>query len=58
MTSHSPAWQAARAARRARRAADPVVADRRRQHEARATQPDRHPHVTALAQAAAEREAS
>lgn len=34
--SHSPAWQAARAARAARRATDPEVQDRRRQHEARA----------------------
>lgn len=33
--SHSPAWQAARDARRERRAQDPAVQDRRRQHQAR-----------------------
>lgn len=35
--SHSPAWQAARDARRERRAADRAVQDKRRQHEARET---------------------
>lgn len=33
--SRSAKWQAARDARRERRAADPAVQDRRRQHQAR-----------------------
>lgn len=49
--SYSPAWQAARAARRERRAHDPAVQDRRRQHEARQAAQERHVHLSTLAAA-------
>lgn len=49
--SHSPAWAAARAARAARRAQDPAVQGRRRQHEAAAQAEARRVHLSTFAAA-------
>lgn len=49
--SHSPAWQAARAARAARRAQDPAAQERRRQHEAAQAVEERRVHLSTLAAA-------